>query len=110
MKKILIILFIILFANTNGYTASNNAKKIAEKLIEYNNEDFKNSMSQENIKIFMEYITSSDYVISPADYGKLDILRTKISNEDMKKISLKLEKDIEIYAKRQYDDIQQSLM
>ena len=110
MKKILIILFIILFSNTNGYTASNNAKKIAEKLIEYNNEDFKNSMSQENIKIFMEYITSSDYVISPADYGKLDILRTKISNEDMKKISLKLEKDIEIYAKRQYDDIQQSLM
>ena len=110
MKKILIILFIILFANTNGYTASNNVKKIAEKLIEYNNEDFKNSMSQENIKIFMEYITSSDYVISPADYGKLDILRTKISNEDMKKISLKLEKDIEIYAKRQYDDIQQSLM
>ena len=110
MKKILIILFIILFANTNGYTASNNVKKIAEKLIEYNNEDFKNSMNQENIKIFMEYITSSDYVISPADYGKLDILRTKISNEDMKKISLKLEKDIEIYAKRQYDDIQQSLM
>ena len=105
MKKILIILFIILFANTNGYTASNNAKKIAEKLIEYNNEDFKNSMNQENIKIFMEYITSSDYVISPADYGKLDILRTKISNEDMKKISLKIDKDIKVYANQAANDV-----
>lgn len=105
MKKILIILFIILFANTNGYTASNNAKKIAEKLIEYNNEDFKNSMSQENIKIFMEYITSSDYVISPADYDKLDILRTKISNEDMKKISLKIDKDIKVYANQAANDV-----
>ena len=105
MKKILIILFIILFTNTNGYTASNNAKKIAEKLIEYNNEDFKNSMNQENIKIFMEYITSSDYVISPADYGKLDILRTKISNEDMKKISLKIDKDIKVYANQAANDV-----
>ena len=47
VKKYLLIVFIIFFSNTNGYTASNNAKKIAEKLIEYNNEDFKNSMSQE---------------------------------------------------------------
>ena len=108
MKKILIILFIILFANTNGYTASNNAKKIAEKLIEYNNEDFKNSMSQENIKIFMEYITSSDYVISPADYDKLDILRTKISNEDMKKISLKIDKDIKVYANQAANEYMQT--
>lgn len=108
-KKSLLILFIILLSSVYAI-ASNNVKQIAEKLIEYNNEDFKNSMSQENIKIFIDYITSDDYVISPEIYNKLDLLRAKISNEDMKKISLKLEKDIEIYAKRQYDDIQQSLM
>ena len=71
---------------------------------------FYNQLNQADIKIYCNYITSNKYLINPISFERLDILREKISNEDMKKISLKLEKDIEIYAKRQYDDIQQSLM
>ena len=71
---------------------------------------FYNQLNQADIKIYCNYITSNKYLMNPISFKRLDILREKISNEDMKKISLKLEKDIEIYAKRQYDDIQQSLM
>ena len=71
---------------------------------------FYNQLNQADIKIYCNYITSNKYLMNPISFERLDILREKISNEDMKKISLKLEKDIEIYAKRQYDDIQQSLM
>lgn len=104
-KKSLLILFIILLSSVYAI-ASNNVKQIAEKLIEYSNEDFKNSISQENIKIFIDYITSDDYVISPEIYNKLDLLRAKISNEDMKKISLKIKKDIKVYAKQVYNELQ----
>lgn len=71
---------------------------------------FYNQLNQADIKTYCNYITSNKYLMNPISFERLDILREKISNEDMKKISLKLEKDIEIYAKRQYDDIQQSLM
>ena len=71
---------------------------------------FYNQLNQADIKIYCNYITSNKYLMNPISFERLDIMREKISNEDMKKISLKLEKDIEIYAKRQYDDIQQSLM
>ena len=80
------------------YDAEKNALKI-----------FYNQLNQEDIKTYCNYITRNEYIIYPRTYKRLNILREKINNEDMKKISLKLEKDMAKYAKNKEFDLQYTL-
>ena len=80
------------------YDAEKNALKI-----------FYNQLNQADIKTYCNYITRNEYIIYPRTYKRLNILREKINNEDMKKISLKLEKDMAKYAKNKEFNLQYTL-
>lgn len=87
-----------------------NRQNAKEYYLWYNEENslkiFYNQLNQSDIKTYCNYITSNAYIINPKSYKILDILREKISNEDMKKISLKINKDIKIYEKQVYNELQ----
>ena len=82
MKKFIFILFITLFLNVDVYAENNN---------------------KEDVKSYINLITSDDYIITPNDYDNLSLMQNKIDAKDMKVISLKLEKDIVRYPKNKFN-------
>ena len=65
---------------------------------------FYDKLNKEDVKPYINLITSDDYIITPSNYKKLSFLQNKIDEKDMKTISLKLEKDMVKYAKNQFNE------
>lgn len=71
---------------------------------------FYDNLNKEDIKPYINIITSDEYIITPINYKKLSFLQNKIDEKDMKTISLKLEKDVVKYAKYKFNEQLNSYM
>ncbi len=71
---------------------------------------FYDKINKEDVKAYINIITSNDYIITPASYKNLSMLQNKIDEKDMKVISYKLEKDIIKYTEKVFSEIQNSYM